>query len=447
MGVAVAMDITNAVRVKTRLQDATDAASLAVSAAVAKNPNLTVAQLKTVATNILGADFSQYPTTIGEFHVCAPVQNDCTSASTGAMKMNTVLLATTANAPCPMVAMTAGTCGRMGATLPVSAKNTTVIGMGATMQLNIAMDSSASMIVGATSTDVNTISNWVTAHWNQVKPNDPYPYTGGDNPPCAFACHDVDGSTTSADIVQGLTNAHSAGATTRYDVMIAAAQQLVTHVQTQAANTNLLAHYTYNFNIFSFDTALHQYSTNNLTYAQAQTAIQSVKPGLDTYLSTAMGQLNTTVGTNGTGLTAASPLKFLIIVTDGLESDRNLNWQNCTSYPWDPNWNWNSCVGGFAKTINTSQCTSIKNNGVVIGILETPYVPLTGQDPHNAPYEGTVRHTIYPGGPNTPSVVSAALQTCASSGYYFQATNTSDIATGFITLTDKFIAAQTHLAS
>ena len=58
-----------------------------------------------------------------------------------------------------------------------------------------------------------------------------------------------------------------------------------------------------------------------------------------------------------------------------------------------------------------------------------------------------MRHVIYPGGPSTPSVVSsAALQACASAGYYYQANNSSDIATGFATLTDKFIANSAAIA-
>jgi len=79
-------------------------------------------------------------------------------------------------------------------------------------------------------------------------------------------------------------------------------------------------------------------------------------------------------------------------------------------------------------------------------VLETPYVPLTGQSPNVQPYEKTVRHTIYPGGPSGSSVISSALQTCASTGYYFQATNSSQIATGFLTLADKFLEQSAYIS-
>src|SRR5581483_9098319 len=115
----------------------------------------------------------------------------------------------------------------------------------------------------------------------------------------------------------------------------------------------------------------------------------------------------------------------------------------------DSAWSYSSdCVPGtgFAGPISTTQCQTLKNNGIVLAVLETPYVPLTGQSPAVQPYEKTVRRTIYPGGPNTASVISAALQTCASSGYYFQASNPSDIATGFITLIDKFLSRSSYIS-
>ena len=62
------------------------------------------------------------------------------------------------------------------------------------------------------------------------------------------------------------------------------------------------------------------------------------------------------------------------------------------------------------------------------------------------PYEKTVRDVIYPNGPNTTSAVSQALSQCATSGYYFQAVNSTDIATGFLTLTNKFLAQSSYIS-
>jgi len=324
----------------------------------------------------------------------------------------------------------------------------TNIRFGKTLQLNIVMDSSASMIVGATPADVTTIENWVSktqANWLSVKVGDPAPYTGQDNPQCAFACHDVGGSTGPADIALGLTRANAAGATTRFDVMTSAASQLITHVQSIATGNTLNSTNTYLFNVMSFDTSLHTWPTSgpssNLSYAPAQAAVTAVSPGLDTYIDTAMSQLVTQLGSNGTGNSASSPLKFVVLVTDGLQSDRNNNW-NCNQWWNDPNWGgqYDCKSGGYDSPMNLANCTALKNAGIVVGVLETPYVPLSGQSPNVQPYEKTVQRVIYPGGSGTASTVSAALSQCASPGYYFQAVNSSDIATGFLTLTDQFLA-------
>ncbi|HEY5107763.1 MAG TPA: TadE/TadG family type IV pilus assembly protein [Caulobacteraceae bacterium] len=450
--VAGVLDASFALNAKTKLQDASDEASLAVSIATGQNPNISESQLEAIAQNALDANFTDSAPTITDFHVCAPVQNDCTDGQT-TMQLGTVKVTASAPTTCVFASIVPMFCVN-GSNQTVGASSLTTISFGKTLQLNVVMDSSASMIVGATPADVTTISNWVSANWDLVKPGDPAPYTGQDNPPCAFACHDVGGATGPADIALGLTRANSAGATTRFDVMIAAAQALITHVQQVSTANNQNRQNSYLFNVWSFDTTLHQYGVSNIPdFPDAQTAVSQVTPGLDTYLDNAMSTLATQVGANGTGGSILSPLKFVIVVTDGLQSDRGGNWQNCSWAP-DPAWsNFTDCTGGFASPINTANCQTMKNNNVILAVLETPYVPLDGQSPNVQPYEKTVRKiiyptTTYPNGPTNPplagpSAISAALAACASPGYYFQAANSAQIAAGFVALTDEFLARST----
>lgn len=443
------LDVSMAVNERTKLQAAADAVALAVSIEVAKNPNDTLATLQSKAGAFLAANLgANSGANIASLHVCAPIQNDCTNYDGSTMAQETVAVRVTGTAYCAFGTVISGLCSASGgAAQNVSANSTTAIGFNKNIQLNILLDSSASMIVGSTGNDVTLISNWVSSHWNSVKPGDPYPYNGGDNPPCAFACHDIGGSTTSTDIVTGLTNAHSAGATTRFDVMISAARQLLSHIQTEITTNSQYSRNTYMYNVMSFDTSLHSWgSSNMLTTSAATSAVNQVTPGLDTHMADALSSLISSLGQAGSGVTSSTPLKFLIIVTDGLQSDRDNNWA-CNYWDWDSNWNYNVCFGGYATTISSSQCSQLKANGIVVAVLETPYVPLTGQSPNVAPYEKTVRSVIYPSGPNGPSSVSSALQACASTGYYFQATNSSQIATGFTTLTDKFLASVPFIKS
>jgi Flp pilus assembly protein TadG len=490
--VAGGIDFSYAEGAKSNLQDAADAASLAVSAEVVKNPNDTVATLRTLALATLTAN--DVGGTITNFHVCAPVQNDCTNGST-TMANDTVIVTAQATAPCLPIPIPTTICTGSPPGQTVTGTTTTVIGFGSTLQLNVVMDSSASMIVGSTPADATTIANWVAAtttitekcgtpsvtqqcrhyvNWNSVAQYPvvdtpiglPTPFTqtglvGGakaDNPPCAFACHDQAGSTTSADIQLGLTRATAAGATTRFQVMIAAANQLITSIQSNLSNSANLAKNSYVFNIYSFDDSLHKYGSSNMTCTASSctgvtNAIAAVVPGLDTYIDNAMqtfaGSGTNSIGANGTGASVASPLKFLLLVTDGLQSDRVKNYQDCTSWGFDAPWNFSgACLAGaFAGPLNTANCTTLKNEGVVLAVLETPYVPLTGMDPNETPYEGDVRDQIYPAGPTDSSKVSAALAACATTGYYFQATAPTDIATGFLTLTNKFIQQSARISS
>jgi Flp pilus assembly protein TadG len=429
IGIAgAAVDYTRGNSAKTDMQAALDATALML----AKNPSvpgMTGSQLQSAAQGIFTAQFNRPEVTGITVTAAYTAKAPPTVAVTGSGSLNSVF-----------VGGILGMLGQAGASnMTISAAATSTYGSPQTLALNVVFDSSASMIVGATPADISLISTWVGKNWNSVKPNDPAPnYPGGDNPPCAFACHDAGGSTQASDIVKGLANAHTAGATTRFDVMTAAAQQLITHVQTAQQSNPLLKNNTYLFNVMSFDTTLHTWGLNNMNFSNATTAVQSVTPGLDTHLYPAMSSLITKLGTQGDGGSAATPLKFLILITDGLQSDRGNNWSG-GYWKQDSAWSYNTYFNGYATTIDQTQCQTLKNNGIILAILETPYVPLTGQSPKVAPYEKTVRHVIYPGGPNTPSAVSAALQSCASTGYYFQATTASDIAVGFTTLTDKFI--------
>jgi Flp pilus assembly protein TadG len=508
--VGAGIDFSYGEDAKVQLQDATDAAALAVSAEVVKNPNETEATLQALAQSSLTANYTMQGAvtapTITAIHICAPVQNDCHNGAT-TMANDTVLINTQSTAPCiPIPIPTVYCSGGSPPVQTVHASTTTVIGFGATLQLNIVMDTSASMIVGATAQDVTDIANWMSTktiinekcggsavkincyhmgNWDANEPNNSTPdykvaggvpcFGGsckGDNPPCAFACHDASG-TTPADITTGLTNAHTAGATTRFDVMISAANQLISNIQSLLNANNNLAKNTYLFNVYGFDDSIHQYGTTNMpctasTCGSVTSAIGSVSPGLNTYLNASMQTFSqssgtNSIGVNGNGTSAASPLKFVILVTDGLQSDRGGNWGGSNNVANDPAWNYPSAAtnalmsnppgrtieGGFDGPINLAYCTALKNEGVVLAVLETPYVPLDGQSPHVQPYEQTVRHTIYPGGPNggaPVSVVSQALQTCATTGYYFQANSPSDISTGFTNLTTKFIQQHSYIS-
>ena len=111
-----------------------------------------------------------------------------------------------------------------------------------------------------------------------------------------------------------------------------------------------------------------------------------------------MNSINTTMPNpgNGSNATGDTPQEVLFWVTDGVEDE---------------------LVSGSRQqsVINTSWCTTIKNRGIRIAILYTEYLPL----PTNSWYNTW----ISPFQPN----IGPTLQSCASSGLYFEVQTGQDI--------------------
>jgi hypothetical protein len=498
--------------------------------------------------------------------------------------------------------------------LPVQGQSTTNVVLSPYINIYLVLDTSASMMVGSTLTDQQKIANWVA----QQAPGVIFSTDGGDSSPCAFACHEEpNGSVFQvADMQQGLTNAHTAGATTRFDVMRLAlnndpqaefcsnskngtdvicgttATSADCHGSSPSNPEGLLAHIrdcfptssrvslnTVNYALYGFNEGINgnyapagifDASPGYTDYSQLvvtpTTSLQNIAAGvnqmtigLNTHLMppgkaysltsnsvlqdlvdlfSAKGPYNggkvgpyATVSTSLPGTTANNPLKFVILVTDGMSSDRNWDWcappggSNCNFDGWPtgsntistkssvvcPNWasspsfegttlfNGSECnssayepswwTGGgttwspgtnvsytYASPIDIdgttawtqgtgtyagmSFCSQLKATGIVtvggvtanavtVAVLETPYVPMNGQDPTIHPFEGGVQQAIYPNGFSTTSALSSALKACATQSsqqtYYFQASADTAIASGFITLFDGFVAEYVHL--
>jgi Flp pilus assembly protein TadG len=413
--------------------------------------------------------------------------------------------------------------------------------------------------------------------------------------PCAFACHDTGSATFHvSDMQQGETVAHmaSVNATTRFDVMKQAVvndptgqfcggigqvgcnssqtEGILAYIRDTYLVTNTRASLsTFNYNMYGFNYGINgdepssdvfqqdipdnsQLSiANEPSLTNVAAKVNELTIGINTHLNPPVNAPHTAVlpalvnlvGTTqpGAGQTSANPLKFVIILTDGLNSDRNWNFDGAfaadpipstiakvpsidpitycamwsagpTTVPTiggTPAWQGSSGSGGsnqctnsnyapgffngatpptvgtgtgtnfplptappsgftfsgnngtwYAGPIQTSFCTMMKNSGVTIAVLETPYVPMTGQDPIFFPYEGTVQPVIwpqgnpathitsYPTGPNGApmSALSQALQSCATSpNFYFQASDDTTIATGFIQLFNSFVGQYVHI--
>ena len=128
----------------------------------------------------------------------------------------------------------------------------------------------------------------------------------------------------------------------------------------------------------------------------------------DTDYAHAMTSLTTTVPTSGTGA-SGSPQQFVFLMTDGVGDVWASSRSACPSGT--VGWNGSHCTQAFDPTT----CTALKNKGVTVGVIYTTYLPISGVDSYEtlvAPFASSI-------GPN--------LQSCASPGWFYQASDANDI--------------------
>ena len=147
-----------------------------------------------------------------------------------------------------------------------------------------------------------------------------------------------------------------------------------------------------------------------------------------THFENALNTINSSVIANpaGTG-TAASPLPYLFIITDGsqdYQTQWNGGWgsQNWSSNATVPHQNSATYVPPNSVT-STDYCTTMKNRGVTIAVLYIPYQYIANANASFASNEDG-----YANGNVSPTdILSPALQTCASPNFFYTATTPAAI--------------------
>jgi hypothetical protein len=93
-------------------------------------------------------------------------------------------------------------------------------------------------------------------------------------------------------------------------------------------------------------------------------------------------------------------------------------------------------------------CTAIKNRGIKIAVLYTPYMPVTNNGFYNQWIGATStnlnnNNPVNPNDPTDPASngIGIALKACASSGFYYQVTPTSGISDAMNALFRKAVTS------
>ncbi|WP_158747597.1 pilus assembly protein TadG-related protein [Acidisphaera sp. L21] len=281
-------------------------------------------------------------------------------------------------------------------TIPLSGVSSASMSVNPYVDIQVLMDTSASMLIAATASDISNLQALTTAF--KAAKNEVVPDNAGQQ--CAFACH---WNTAGTDY---LALAQLGGVTLRLDVLRSAVGNLITNIA--AANK----YGTFRLGLSTFAQAFSTIYSMSSSISGASTALASISPDVnmctsncpETYFSAAMSSLAATTTASGDGSTQAKSQKYLFIVSDGLVDQ----------------------MSGSARVIgpiSPTDCQALKNNGVIILTLYTPYLPL----PTNPFYMSNVWQYQSMG---TPDQIQQAMTACASAtNYAFVASNSADIDT------------------
>jgi Flp pilus assembly protein TadG len=397
--VGAGVDYSTANMAKTKLQAVADAAAL--SAVDHSEITDTTTNAQTVATTVFNSE---------AINLKNVTVNNVTVTVTDSATGRTALVSYTATKTNTFM-------GLMGIqTTAINGSATAQAGLSVNINFYLLLDNSPSMNIAATSAGIQTMVNNTSAQ-------------GG----CAFACHESDPSADNLGNPNGEDNytlAQKLGVVTRMQNLATATQSLMTTAAaTEGSNTSQYQMAIYTFANSGLGTI--QALTSNLTAAQTAAGNINVvevyknnwltssnnNSDMDTNFETAMSAVNTIMPNPGLGTPTSTPQEVLFIVSDGVDDEANTNCSQALSGS-------NRCQAPF----DTTWCTTIKNRGIQIAVLYTEYLPLTTNSWYNswvAPYQNQI---------------ASNMESCASTGMFFQVTTDGDITAAMQALFGQAIA-------
>lgn len=433
----MAMDYTQALRKRSQLDAAADAAAIAAVRPAMLQQTDAVAQATALAV----------------FQSTANSLPGLTSVPTPTITITDVGLGRTVS-----VSYTASSINNFPALLrspawPIGGSATSKASSAPNMNFYLLLDDSPSMAIGATLTDINNLIT-ATAPAKQ-------PAVSSQN--CGFACHETniahDGGTK-----DNLTIARNNNITLRIDLVTSAVNQLLNTwsncpqsgvsggvMQCMSALNNT----TYNAALYTFDVGLNTLQTLT-TPTTAGTKVPNIQLMPVAYQNCVIsGSCNTDYGTHiegalsslngimpapglGSNTTGDTPQEVIFLVTDGVD-----DWLLTGSQ---------TCINSLASSkrcmqpIDPTICTTIKNRGIRIAVLYTEYLQLINLGPKNNITDGWYMTWIdkYDEPASSTGTIATNLKACASPGLFADVQTGGDISTA---LTNLFIKVASSTGS
>lgn len=251
------------------------------------------------------------------------------------------------------------------------------------MNIYVATDISQSMGIAATQTDMSNMSK----------------LTGG----CVFGCHVKQSGQSQSQTYEQI--AHSNNVTLRIDVIKTAIANMISSAQNLANGnpTISIGLYTLQERILAdsanYYNVLSAPTTNYATLSTVANAIDlgnndTGGTGDSDFANSVSLFSSNEVGTSGDGSSSGSKQNFVFLMTDGVQDIKG------------------SCVDGHCtQAFNPQLCSALKSKGVTVGVIYTTYIPF--------PNEQTYMDLVYP----IQAQIAPNLKSCASSGWYYEASD------------------------
>jgi hypothetical protein len=395
----LAIDVAEALNVKTQLQNAADAAVLGAisekSAAVVKamqmSGNGEIAEGIKAAENM----FSAQLTSMTGFDVK-------TSTANVTRENNQLKAVFTFSAAVPTTLLRV-----IGKSEIVVAGEAVAVFQTETFRdFYLLLDNTPSMGVAATTNDIATM-------------------VANTSDKCAFACHIVKDGVE--DPNSYYNKAKALGVTIRINVVGQATAALMDTAITVRTSPNQYRMAVYTFGKKAEDTKLLEISSlsDDLTDAKSKASMidlmsipyQGYNNDMQTDFDLAFKNVGEKMGTPGTGLTASSPEKIVFFVSDGVGDSKKPT--GCTKM----------LTGSRCQEpIDTKACTALKNKGYKIAVLYTTYLPL----PTNSWYNSWIKPF--------QAEISTKMEECATPGFFFEVSPAQGISAAMNALFLKIVS-------
>jgi Flp pilus assembly protein TadG len=158
-----------------------------------------------------------------------------------------------------------------------------------------------------------------------------------------------------------------------------------------------------------------------------------------THFENALSSMNSFITSVGTGASSSSPLPYVFIITDGSQDYQTQSGGNWGSQ----NWTANATVPYQNSSTNlppnsedtTNYCQTMQDRGITVAVLYIPYASIVDPNASFANDEDGYANTNV-----TNNTFSTGLQACASPGFFYTASTPADIQSALVTMFEQAVS-------